>query len=132
MTQRRVRMCNPAFERLFGYRLSEIAGREPQSFLTPADRVHESDGIVASAHDGETVRTKTKRKRRDGQLVDVQFLAMPLILDGKIIGSVGIYEDIGERAAAERAQRSAEERFQRIFENAIEGIFQSTVGRPVT
>jgi PAS domain S-box-containing protein len=131
--QCRVRVCNPAFARLFGYPLSEIAGQEPKSFLTPADREKESDGMIASLMKGETVRTKTQRKRRDGQLLDVEVLATPLILNGKIIGSVGIYEDIGERATAARAQRRAEERFQRIFENAIEGIFQSTVdGRYVT
>ncbi len=44
--------------------------------------------------------------------MDVQTLAIPLILDGKIIGSVGIYEDLSERATAEAAQRKAEEKFQ--------------------
>jgi PAS domain S-box-containing protein len=124
--QRRIRMCNPAFEKLFGYRLSEVAGREPQAVLAPFDRVRESANIIARVMAGETIRTKTKRKRRDGQLVDVQTLAVPLILNGETIGSVGIYEDIGERATAEHAQRRAEERFQSLFENAVEGIFQST------
>jgi PAS domain S-box-containing protein len=131
--QRRIQMCNPAFEKLFGYGLPEVAGREPQSFLAPPDRVSESANIIARVMAGETIRTKTKRKRRDGHLVDVQTLAIPLVRNGETIGSVGIYEDISERATAEHAQRRAEERFQSLFENAVEGIFQSTVnGRYLT
>ena len=120
---RRIRMCNPAFEKLFGYKLSEVAGREPQSILAPPDRVSESVDIIQRVMAGETIRSKTKRKRSDGRLVDVQTLAIPLILNGETVGCVGIYEDISERAEAENAQRRAEEKFKSLFENAVEGIF---------
>ena len=53
-------------------------------------------------------------------------LVVPLTLNGETIGTVGIYEDIGERSRAEAAQRQAEERFRGLFENAIEGVFQSS------
>jgi two-component system, cell cycle sensor histidine kinase and response regulator CckA len=129
----RVQMCNPAFEKLFGHRLEKIAGREPRSFLTPAARMNESDRMLARLMAGETIRAKTQRERCDGQPVDVQLLAIPLVRHGEIIGSVGIYEDITEQIAAERARHIAEEKFQRLFENAVEGIFQSSVdGRYLT
>jgi PAS domain S-box-containing protein len=125
--QQRIRICNPAFERLFGYCLAEVAGREPGSVIAPPNLASEPATIFARVMAGETVRTKTKRRRRDGQLVDVQVLAVPLALNGETIGCVGIYEDISERATAAHAQRRAEEKFQSLFENAVEGIFQSSV-----
>jgi two-component system cell cycle sensor histidine kinase/response regulator CckA len=123
---RRIQMCNPAFEKLFGYRLSEIKNVRPESFLTPPNRVTEVADVIKRVIAGEVVRAQTMRKRRDGLVVDVQALVVPLILNGRRIGSVAIYEDIGERCRAEQAQRQAEERFRSLFENAVEGIFQTT------
>src|SRR5262249_13173004 len=34
-SDRRIEMCNPAFEELFGYSLKEIRGLRPESFLEP-------------------------------------------------------------------------------------------------
>src|SRR5262249_44948039 len=51
---------------------------------------------------------------------------VPLMLDGKRIGSVAMYEDITDQCRAEQALRHAEEKFRSLFENAVEGIFQST------
>jgi two-component system, cell cycle sensor histidine kinase and response regulator CckA len=123
---RRIQICNPAFEKLFGYRLSEIKNARPESLLTPPDRTTEVANVIKRVIAGEVVRVQTVRKRRDGQIVDVQALIVPLILNGNRIGSVGIYEDVGERCRAEQAQRQAEEKFQSLFENAVEGIFQTT------
>jgi len=72
------------------------------------------------------VRVKTKRRRSDASLVDVQLIAVPLIAEGKGIGYVGMYEDITERCRSEEALYKAEEKFRRLFEHAIEGIFQTT------
>ncbi|HWF37211.1 MAG TPA: PAS domain S-box protein [Candidatus Acidoferrales bacterium] len=125
-TERRIQMCNPAFEKLFGYSLSEIKGMRPQSLLEPPERAAATAEIIKRVSAGEIVREKSQRKRSDGALVDVQALIVPLILNGARIGSVGIYEDLRERRQAEVAQQQAEEKFRRLFENAVEGIFQST------
>jgi PAS domain S-box-containing protein len=126
-SQSRIRICNPAFERLFGYDPAEVVGRLPQSFLAPPGHASELEQVTARVMAGETIRTQTKRQRRNGQLLDLEMLAIPLILEGRIIGSVRVYEDLSERATAAHAQREAEEKFQSLFENAVEGIFQSTV-----
>ncbi len=124
--ERRIQMCNPAFERIFGYRLEDIKNAKPETFMEPPGRMAEAASIIKRVMVGEVVREQAKRKRRDGLLVDVQALIVPLILHGNRIGSVGIYEDIGARCRAEQAQQQAEEKYQRLFENAIEGIFQTT------
>ena len=125
-TDRRIQMCNPAFEKLFGYSFPEIAGKLPESFLLPPDRFNESASFVARAMCGEMIRTATKRKRRDGTAIEVQIFVVPLIVNGERIGTVSMYEDIGDLSRATEAQRQAEERFRNLFENAVEGVFQTT------
>ena len=122
----RILMCNPAFERLFGYRQAEILGAELDSLLAPRDAKWEAAELSRQAAAGTVVREKAKRMRSDGSLVDVQILGVPILVEGKLIGSFGMYEDITKRRLAEKAQLEAEERFRSLFENATEGIFQTT------
>ena len=124
---RRIQMCNPAFEKLFGYRQSEILGAELDVLLAPQEFQDEALQLSESAAGGETVRANTKRRRRDGSLVDVQITCVPLLQDGTVVGCYGIYQDMTDRRAAERAQQEAEKRLSLLFENAVEGIFQTTV-----
>jgi two-component system, cell cycle sensor histidine kinase and response regulator CckA len=130
---RRVETCNPAFERLFDYSLQEIRGAELDSLIAPPGQRDEMVGLMSRATSGDIVRAAGKRRRRDGSLVDVQILGVPLIVRGKRTGTFGLYEDITERVQAEEARRRAEEKYRRIFDNAIEGFFESTPeGRFVT
>jgi len=130
---RRVQMCNSAFERLFGYLFAEIRGKKLNSLICPPGRQGEMTGLIGRAMAGDVVRLTTQRRRRDGSLVDVRILGVPLVVNGQRTGSFGIYEDISERNRAEDAQRRAEEKYRRIFENAVEGFFESTPeGRFVT
>jgi two-component system, cell cycle sensor histidine kinase and response regulator CckA len=124
---RRIQMCNPAFEKLFKYRQSEILGAELDVLLAPQEFQDEALQLSESAAGGETVRANTKRRRSDGSLVDVQITCVPLQQDGKVVGCYGIYQDMTDRREAERAQQEAEKRLSLLFENAVEGIFQTTV-----
>jgi two-component system cell cycle sensor histidine kinase/response regulator CckA len=124
--EHRIQMCNPAFEALFGYQQAEILGMELDSLLAPGDSAAEAAELTQRSTEGKVVREKAKRRRAEGSLVDVQILGVPISMDGKLIGSFGMYEDITERRRAEQAQREAEERFRSLFENATEGIFQTT------
>ena len=132
-TDRKVQMCNPAFERLFGYPLSEIRGKTLDSITAPVGQREEMVALIARAGAGEVVRVAAKRRHRDGSLVDVQILGVPLVVNGRPVGSFGMYEDVTERLRAEQAQRTAEEKYRRIFDSAVEGFFESTPdGRFVT
>jgi two-component system cell cycle sensor histidine kinase/response regulator CckA len=123
----RIRMCNPAFEELFQHRQSDILGAELDVLLTSDEFHGEALRFSERAAAGEVVRANTKRRRRDGSFVDAQITCVPLLQDGKIFGCYGIYQDITERCAAERAQQEAEKKLSLLFENAVEGIFQTTV-----
>jgi PAS domain S-box-containing protein len=123
---RRVQMCNPAFERLFGYSLDEVLGTRLEALVALPGRESETVGLIGRVeHDG-TVCTTAERRRRDGSVLTVRIIGVPLVVNGKRVGSFGIYDDITNRSRAEEAQHRAEERYRRIFENAIEGFFEST------
>ncbi len=131
--ERRVQTCNPAFERLFGYALADIAGTELDSLIAPPELDGEMRGYIKRVMTGETIRNLGKRKRRDGSLVDVRIIGVPLVVNGKQTGTFGIYEDISERGRAVEAQHRAEEKYRRLFDGAVEGFFESTPeGRFVT
>lgn len=124
--ERKVQMCNPAFERLFGYRLAEIRGRALESLVAIPGRESESIGLVQEITRDGSVHAVARRRRSDGSVIDVRITGVPLIVNGEQQGCFGIYEDITERSRAESAQHRAEERYRTIFENAIEGFFEST------
>ena len=123
---RRIQMCNPAFEVLFGFHMAEILGAELDRLLAPDEFLQEAIALNKRAEAGEVVRADSKRRRSDGSLVDVRIIGVPLVVNGKRIGSFCMYEDISERRRAEEARRRAEERLQSLFENSVEGIFRST------
>lgn len=122
----RVRLCNPAFEELFQYSQQEILGANIDSLVAPKNLEVEASQLSKGALGGHEVRTTTRRRRKDGTLVDVAVLGVPLLVDGKMLGGFGIYEDITERVRVESARHEAEERLRSIFENSIEGMFQTT------
>jgi PAS domain S-box-containing protein len=93
----RIASWNPAAERLFGYSAEEAAGRNLDDLVASTDALHAEavqfdERIAASEH----VRTITRRTRKDGNLVDVELLAAPLVVDGEPVGTFAIYHDITE------------------------------------
>ena len=124
---RRIQMCNPAFEDLFQHHQADIHGADLDSLLAPSELTSEARGLTARTSAGEVMRAATQRRRRDGSVVDVQITCVPLMVNGQPVGSFAIYEDITERREAQRAQQQVEEKLSQLFENAVEGIFRASV-----
>ena len=105
----RVKLCNPAFERLFGYRSEDIAGKPVDNLISAGEGAAEAERITRQVVAGEIVRVRTQRRRSDGTLVDVEIHGVPLNIGGESAGGYGLYEDITERLRAEReiAERTA-------------------------
>ncbi|MGA9592386.1 MAG: PAS domain-containing protein, partial [Candidatus Acidiferrales bacterium] len=55
----RVRMCNPAFEALFGYAQSDLLGSELDALLAPETLLSEAADISRRASAGEAVRARS-------------------------------------------------------------------------
>ena len=99
--------CNPAFERLFGYAEHEVVGRNLDSLITTEEMRREAVGYTRQAADHHAVKVVRQRLRRDGTLVDVEVLAVPVTVGGERVGVMGLYHDITELLLARREAEAA-------------------------
>ena len=96
---------NRGAERLFGYSSDEML-TQSIALLQPADRLSEIDAVTTEIAAGRTVeRLETRRRRRDGSLVDVQITVSP-VRDGAghVVGASTIARDVTQAVLAERSR----------------------------
>lgn len=98
----RVMSWNPAAERIFGWKASEVVGRPLPSI--PPEFVEETQRITAGVLDGANVASyESRRHRKDGSPLDVSVSCAPLRDgQGKVRGLVVVFEDITLRKSMER------------------------------
>jgi len=98
----RIRLWNPAAERIFGWSREEMLGRDGFP-MAPPDYRAESEEMFGRVQAGEWVNDfETVRRRKDGTLVSVSIGGAP-VRDGfgRVVGIIGAYADITERKAQE-------------------------------
>jgi len=98
--------CNPAFEALFGYAREEAVGRDLDSLITTEATRSEAIGYTQEALD-HPVHGIGRRRRKDGSLVDVEVLGVPVMASGSRVGLMGLYHDISELLQARRDAEAA-------------------------
>jgi PAS domain S-box-containing protein len=99
---RRVRLWNPAAERIFGWSREEMLGQGGLPLAPPAKHA-EGEELFARVLAGESLNDyETVRQRKDGTLVDVSIAAAPITDEsGPALGNMVAYTDITERKAQE-------------------------------
>ncbi|MBV9571094.1 MAG: PAS domain S-box protein [Alphaproteobacteria bacterium] len=125
-----IQSWNNAAERIFGYTAGEVVGKSILT-LVPADRHHEENEILATAHRGERIEQyETLRRRKDGTLIDVSVTVSPLFDEqGKVVGASKIARDVGERRRIDSMARHfaaiVESSEDTIISKNLNGIIQS-------
>jgi PAS domain S-box-containing protein len=101
----RITSWNVGAEKLYGYSAEEAIGRSV-IILVPDDRIEEEPAIISQVSTGRKVEPyETKRRRKDGGLVDVLLSVSPIFdAYGRIVGASKIAHDISARKEAERLQ----------------------------
>lgn len=94
---------NNGAERIFGYTAEEVIGQHI-TIIFPEDRIDEEDEIINQIKRGERVdHFETKRKRKDGTLLDVSLTISPIKnAEGNIVGASKISRDITRRKEVEQ------------------------------
>jgi len=100
---------NPEFERLFGYTIDEAFGKKIDELIIPPGKKDEGKVINDKVYHGEVVRREVLRRRKDGTDIWISLSASPVMVDSKLIGVLGIYEDITDRKKTEEKLKKAKE-----------------------
>ncbi len=104
-SRHRVQMCNRAFERLFLWKQSELSNVNVDRLIAQRKLRSEAVGITRRVLSGKKVHAISRRVRKDGTEVDVEIYGVPLMVDGKLRGVYGLYQDISQRRRSEEALR---------------------------
>jgi len=93
--------ANDAFLRMFGYDHAEIQGQSLENLVVPPERLAEVQWSLEAVAKGQNITFETQRRKRDGQVIDVNLSIAPLLWEGKIAGYSTTYHDISDRRRME-------------------------------
>lgn len=112
---------NPAAERMFGYRETEIYG-QPITKLIPKERYGEEKVILSRILQGDHIQHyETIRIRKNGVFFPASISISPIRnADGDLIGAAKIIRDVSERKAAELVNK--DNRFRVLFETIVDAV----------
>jgi PAS domain S-box-containing protein len=101
-----IKSWNKGAETLYGYSAEEVIG-QPISLLVPPEQFDDLPDILTRISRGEVVRHfETKRRTKDGRIVDVSLTVSPIKTpEGKIIGASSTARDITERKLLEKERQ---------------------------
>ncbi|HTS86328.1 MAG TPA: EAL domain-containing protein [Usitatibacter sp.] len=118
-----ISMWNPAAERMFGWKESEVLGTNTS--IVPPELVEEASRYRALAQKGEThLEIETRRMHRDGHAIDVSLSAAPIYGgDGKVVGTMVTIADLTQKKAAEAALRESESQLRLAMDAAQLGMW---------
>ena len=97
----RIIRINSEFTRMFGYSAEEALGQMVSDLIVPHELRAQSDEMSRMLEMGQKVSVETKRRRKDGTLVDVSILGTPVKVGGGPVALYAIYRDISEKKRAE-------------------------------
>ncbi len=93
------------------------------SFIIPTELVSEAESLTRQTLGGPSVHATSRRRRKDGTLVDVEIYAVPLVMDDKPLGFLGLYQDITERKQAEQALAQERDLLGTLMDNLPDYIY---------
>jgi PAS domain S-box-containing protein len=107
--ERKVQLCNSAFEILFQYTRQEVVGKPTKGLIAEGDLWVEAREIVRRTFEGEVVNLVTRRQRKDRTFVDVELHSVALVVKGEVVGCLAIFQDISARKRTEEEMQRAKE-----------------------
>ena len=109
-----VELANSAFERLFQYDRQGLTSIDIAHMGIPDDEAADSAQLISQIFAGNALHRTVRRRRKDGQILDLALHGVPLTVNGQIRGAYLIYEDVSEQIRAGEAQRRHAELLDRL------------------
>jgi PAS domain S-box-containing protein len=107
---------NPAFEKTYGHSRDSVLGQTPRFLKSGEHDRSFYEQFWKKLLGGESVRQEFVNRKKNGELVTVEAVVSP-VFDArqKLVGYIGVQDDVTERKRAQRALQESEERFRRAF-----------------
>lgn len=110
---------NSNFTKLFHYTLIDVQGKYINKLVSPYDYKIQVDSNIASIYQGKVVKQEGKRKRSDGNLIEVEIIGYPVLYHQTVIGAYILYIDNSDKKQYLKQLHL----FKKILENNTEGVF---------
>jgi diguanylate cyclase (GGDEF)-like protein/PAS domain S-box-containing protein len=92
---------NQKFTELFGYTLEEIKGKNINFLVVPDELIEEGKKLYEISSKKGYINFETVRKRKDGTIFPVSISGSPVIINGEVVGIIGLYIDLSEKKKKE-------------------------------
>ncbi|MEA2103465.1 MAG: PAS domain S-box protein [Candidatus Cloacimonadota bacterium] len=102
----KVLKVNSEFSRMFGFTKEEVIGKLINGLVIPQGYEKESSDLTLNLAMGEKIKHESVRKRKDGTLLDVSILGIPIKSTDDKNSIYLIYRNITERKSSERIQNA--------------------------
>lgn len=111
-----VTVWNPSAEKLFGYRTEEAIARPIIELVSDEESRDQVTEFTRDVSEGKSVHAFVDRVRRDGQKLDLEVFAVPVLFENNEAGTYVIYHDITEIKRAEAAIIESQRRLTDIID----------------
>jgi PAS domain S-box-containing protein len=110
----RILSWNKGAEEIFGYTAEEAIGQPGEFVFVPGNEQEIADDearrkLLAGERPTPYI---TKRRRKDGKVIDLEITVSPIVDQGRVVGVVGIGRDVTERLRQEAELRRSNEELE--------------------
>jgi two-component system sporulation sensor kinase A len=112
---------NRKAEELTGFKREDFIGKSFRKII-PLKSLPKAVGGFLDVIRGKEVRLELELKTADKKRILVEVTSKPLVIKGKIVGTLGIARDITERILTEKELKETNRKLEMFFETAMEGI----------
>jgi diguanylate cyclase (GGDEF)-like protein/PAS domain S-box-containing protein len=109
-----VEMANSAFEKLFQCDRRQLHSIDIGDTWIPDDQAANFEQLISQIFAGDALHRTVRKRRKDGQILDLALHGVPLMANGEVRGAHLIYQDVSEQIRASEAQREHAESLDRL------------------
>ena len=114
----RINEVNGHFETLFGYAREDVLGLSPEFVIYPPDDEGSMQHHIDQMERGVILTRDTIRKHKEGSLIDVQLIALPVYVESHLLATLAIYVD----QTREKGLKAHNQMLASVLENTGEGV----------
>jgi diguanylate cyclase (GGDEF)-like protein/PAS domain S-box-containing protein len=107
--------ANAEFSRMFGFSAEDATGRCIDDLVAPDEFRAEAMTITEAVAHGQKFILEAVRRRKDGTLVQVSLLGVPVIARNLEVAVFGIYRDITDRKKAEQSLQEGRRQMEEAY-----------------